>query len=136
MLSCFVDKYVCAKIICFYIWFVWIAIWEIADNFAVRVITWKTIISWNLYFGATECRWEALGKLRLRLFAKIIVGSSITPFTTQRHPGSQECSFIGEKRGMAPFLPMPSEPQTTETNWKSPWENGIFKSCRSCYDRI
>lgn len=135
MLSCFVNKYVCAKIICFYIWLVWITIWG-----KLIILQWGALHEKPLFSGAfilgpqnVDGRpWAIWGSGYL---PRSLLTHTIAPFPTQRHPGSQDASFIGEKRGMAPSLPLPWEPQTTETTWKSPWENGLFKSCRSCYAR-
>lgn len=98
MLSCFLDKYVCAKIICFYIWFVWIAIWG-----KLIILPWGALHEKPLFSGAfllgpqnVDGRpWASWGSGYL---PRSLLAHTIAPFPTQRHPDSQEDSFIGEKK--------------------------------------
>lgn len=75
-----------------------------ADNFVVKAITWRAIISRKFYFETSECRVGALGKLKIRLFTNFIVCSYHCPFPDSKSPWESERFIHREKKGIARFF--------------------------------
>lgn len=107
MLNCLMDQYVCAKLICFCV------------DYSLRKKNSWVFCSEGYYRKShflEHLFWGAMGKLRARLLTKVIVPLILLPFPQLNIPlGGRK------KKGIAPFLPMPREPQTTDITWKSVW---------------